>query len=320
MRIVRLLGLAVLVCGCRPTPSDNGTPGVESSATSLVATVRPTTLAMTAPATIAATPQATSEATRIATSAPTAATTRAATSAPTAAATVAPTRGPTAGGSISGTITTFSIRGDVPSANTTVELRPEVPTDPSDPPRASTRTNISGQYMLERVDNGRYLLTAGDGGVGSPQANVTIAGADLVLDLRLEPVATALVFTLLSGRVVDASNRPVGNASVWLTGGNCHATTASDGTYTMAVIHDTASQRILNATTSAQSGFVLVTNAQAQPTIQLSRPALSGAPSDICPTTIGLLGPTPTPAPGRVVTVLRTVVIPRITVSVVTRP
>ncbi len=208
----------------------------------------------------------------------------------------------------------------MPSANTTVELRPEVPTDPSDPPRASSRTNTNGQYMLQRVENGRYLLTAGGGGVGSPQANVTVAGADLVLDLRLEPVATALVYKVLTGRVVDASNRPVSGASVWLTGGNCHATTVSDGTYAMAVIHDTSSQRVLNATTSAQSGFVLVTDTEAQPMIQLSHPALSGVPPDLCATRAGLSGATPTPAPGRIVTVLRTVVIPRIAVSAVPKP
>ena len=174
--------------------------------------------------------------------------------------------------------------------------------------------------MLARVENGRYLLTAGGGGVGSPQANVTIAGADLVLDLRVEPVAAALVFKLLTGRVVDTSNRPVNSASVWLTGGNCHATTGSDGTYAMAVIHDTTSQRILNAATSAQSGFVVVSDTAAQPTIQLSRPALSGVPSDVCPTRTSLSAATPTPAPGRVVTVLRTVVIPRIVQSVVPKP
>jgi hypothetical protein len=293
MRLISLLVLLVLVCGCFPTPPASVTPG----ATAQPATARPLT-----PATAVQTP-------------------RAATLAPTSA---PPTRGPTAsqppGGSISGTITSFSSGGDVPSANTNVELRPEVPTDPSDPPRASTRTNTSGQYMLARVENGRYLLTAGGGGAGSPQANVTIADADLILDLRVEPVAQALVFKLLTGRVVDASNRPVSGASTWLTGGNCHAVTGSDGTYSMAVIHDTSSQRVLNATTSAQSGFVLVSDSEAQPTIQLSRPALSGVPSTVCPTRTGLPGPTPTPAPGRIVTVLRTVVIPRAILSAVPKP
>jgi hypothetical protein len=174
--------------------------------------------------------------------------------------------------------------------------------------------------MLDRVENGRYLLTAGGGGAGSPQANVTIASADLILDLRVEPVAAALVFKLLTGQVTDGTNRPVSSASVWLTGGNCHATTGSDGNYAMAVIHDTSSQRVLNATTSAGSGFVLVSDAQAQPTIKLSRPALSGVPAGVCPTRTGLSVATPTPAPGRVVTVLRTVVIPRITASVLPKP
>jgi hypothetical protein len=288
MRIVAWVGVVMLVCGCVQTPPQP-TPAVT-----------PRTAQTISPATTA----------------------------PTTAATVAPTRAPTsrptaslpAGGSIRGTITAFTSRGYVPSTNTGVELRPEIPTDPSDPPRATARTNTDGQYMLERVENGRYLLTAGGGGIGSPRANVTIAGADLILDLQLDPIAAALVHKLLTGRVVDSGNRPVSGASVFLTDGTCHATTGSDGTYSMAVIHNTNGQRVLNATTSAQSGFVIVSDSETQPQIQLTRPAVSGVPSDVCPTRVGLAIATPTPAPGRGVTVLRTVVLPRITASLVPKP
>jgi hypothetical protein len=282
----------MLLWGCtQPTPRDGGSP---TPAPGLTAATTAPSLAATAEATRA--PTNTSPPTRT------------------------PTAAPPPGGSIRGMITTFSARGYVPSANTNVELRPEIPTDPSDPPRASTRTNSNGQYTLERVENGRYLLTAGSGGLGSPQANVTIANADLVLDLQIDPVAAAFVGRLLTGRVVDSANRPVSGASVWLINGYCHAITAPDGTYSMRVVHDTTGQRILNATTSTRSGFVQVADAASQPAIQLTRPAVSGVPSDVCPT--GSTPPfvTPTPAPGSQVTVLRTIVIPRITASLVPKP
>jgi hypothetical protein len=298
MRKLAWMVLVMLMCACIQTPPTEATPTVAPPSTSVPTTAVPTQSGSTA----------TSK--QVATTAPTVAPTRPPTSAPT----------PLPGGSIRGSVTTFSARGSVPSANTAVELRPEVPIDPSDPPLASTHTDNGGQYMLARVQNGRYLLTAGGGGIGSPQANVTIAGSDLLVDLQLEPVAAALVHKLLTGRVVDSSSRPVSGASVWLSGGSCHANTGSDGAYSMSVILDSGGQRVLNATTSAQSGFVLVADSATQPTIQLTRPAATGVPSDICPTTVGLQVPTPTPAPGRVVTVLRTAILPRLAASVVPKP
>ena len=172
-----------------------------------------------------------------------------------------------------------------PAQNIAVELRPEIPTDASDPPRASTRTGQDGRYALERIANGRYLLSAGGGGAGSPQANVTGAGLDQTLDLEVESVARAPVWLQLTGRVVDANDRGVPGARVWEAGGECHATTAADGTYRLVVIGDPGGpRRILDATTSDRSGFVLATEGSPQPPIRLTRPALSGVPSDVCPT------------------------------------
>ena len=197
----------------------------------------------------------------------------------------APTTGPAALASIRGKVTGLSARGETAVANTAVELRPEVPRDASDSPRASTHTDPNGQYALERIENGRYLLSAGGGGAGSPQANVTIAGVDQTLDLQLEPVALALVFSQFSGRVVDATDKPAAAASVWEAEGNCHATTAADGSYKFVLPSDGGHvRRLLNATTPARSGFVLATDTSPQPTIRLDRPALSAVPAAACQT------------------------------------
>jgi hypothetical protein len=125
-----------------------------------------------------------------------------------------------------------------PAQDISVELRPEIPTDASDPPRAGTRTGTDGRYALERIANGRYLLSAGGGGAGSPQANVPVAGVDQTLDLEIEAVARALVWAQISGRVVDANNRGVAGARVWEAGAECHGTTAADGMYRFFVIGD----------------------------------------------------------------------------------
>ena len=181
-----------------------------------------------------------------------------------------------------------------PAPSIAVELRPEIPTDASDPPRASTRTGQDGRYALERVANGRYLLSAGGGGAGSPQANVTVAGVDQTLDLEIESVARALVWLQLTGRVVDANDRGVPGARVWEADGECHGTTAADGRYRFIVIGDTSGpRRVLDATTSDRSGFVLATESSPQPPIRLNRPALSGVPSDVCPTELPAAPPAP---------------------------
>jgi hypothetical protein len=202
----------------------------------------------------------------------------------TAPATTAPAPKPT-------TATTFSIQGTVsrrngkPADSLPVELRPELPIDASDPPLQLTRTKGDGSYALLGLVSGRYFLTAGSGGVGSPHLPLTIAGANLTKDLEIEDIAYLQTFATYTGLVTDGSNKPVAAASVWISGDDCHATTGSNGMYRMVVNGRGEGVRmIMVASTASASGLVVGTLTQAQATIKLTSTTRLTAPPAVCPT------------------------------------
>jgi hypothetical protein len=277
MRISALFGVILVITGCNvgvpPTPTSPPPTNPGSAPTRPPAAPTPTS------------PPAGTSATAPARSAPT----------PTSAPTSAPTTVPTSG-SLIGRVTQTGGAGEVPSVNTLVELRPEAPIDPSDPPQSATHTDRDGHYAMDKIAFGRYLISAGGGGAGSPESLVTIAALAQTVDMRLESAFLALTLVQLTGSVVDDAGRPKAAASVWESGGDCHAITATDGTYKFVVRQDTEGpRRILTATTSDRSGFILATDKSPQPVIRLTRPTQSGVPSGVCQMSLPAF-PSPSPA------------------------
>ena len=214
---------------------------------------------------------------------------------------------------LTGRVTQLGATGEVPAVGTAVELRPEIPIDASDPAVAATRTDRDGKYALDKIAFGRYLISAGGGGAGSPESLITIATAALGVDMRLESVALALTYIQLTGSVVDDAGRPKAAASVWQSGADCHATTGPDGSYKFVIRQNPEGpRRILTATTADHSGFVLATDTSPQPLIRLTRPALSGVPSGVCQMSLPTVpSPSPVTIPGLRMRVAPSITVPR---------
>ncbi len=100
--------------------------------------------------------------------------------------------------------------------------------------KATTTSDASGTYSFSFVPNGSYTVTANLLGYATDEKkNVVVDDRDVVLDLNISKLPTANI----SGRVLTPEGKPIGSATVNLTGYLPFSTkTATDGTFSFSNI------------------------------------------------------------------------------------